>query len=73
MLSGSMSTARTIPLTRTYSRPWLMVIHFSPRTNRLPFGQRFATVTVISPKMLLLWRLDPEPSKDAALSTPAEN
>ena len=38
-LSGSMSIGRTMPWMRTNSWPWLMAIHFWPRTSRLPFGQ----------------------------------
>jgi len=32
-----------------------MLMSFSPRTSRLPFGRRSATLTVMLPMRLLLW------------------
>ncbi len=69
-LSGAMSTGRMIPWILTYSLPWLMAIHFWPRTSRLPLARRRATVTVMSPSRRLLWLLSPDPSKAVWLSTP---
>lgn len=39
---------------RTSSLPVFRVIHFSPRTERMPLGSTSATVTVIEPVRLLL-------------------
>ena len=68
-MSGSMSIGRTMPWMRMNSWPWLIAIHFWPRTSRLPFGRRFATVTVMSPSRRLLCVLSPSPSNSVLLST----
>ena len=39
-------------------------MRFSPRTSRLPFGNRSATVTVMLPSSLLLWLESDLPSND---------
>src|ERR1700759_3785379 len=62
LLSGARAIGRTTPERRTYSDPWLMPIHFSPRTNRLPFGNTRVTVQVMYPVRLLLWALSPSPA-----------
>src|SRR4051794_33286755 len=51
---------------RTYSLPWLMAIHFWPRTWRRPFCSFFTTTTVTSPVSWLLCALSPLPSKELA-------
>src|SRR5690606_25256654 len=63
VLSGAISTGRTMPRKRIYSSPWLMRTHFSPCTTRLPFGSTFATVTAIEPSSMLLCAAPPWPSK----------
>src|SRR5690606_4003431 len=63
VLSGAISTGRTMPRRRMYSSPWLIRTHFSPCTTRLPFGSTFATVTAIEPSSMLLCAAPPWPSK----------
>src|SRR5882757_10939529 len=62
LLSGAISMGRTTPESRTYSEPWLMPIHFSPRMNRFPLGRTRVTVQVMKPVRLLLWALSPSPA-----------
>jgi hypothetical protein len=73
LLSGRMSTGRITPWMRTNSRPWLISIHFWPRTTRLPFERRFATVTVTLPCRRLDRLLSPLPSKLRLFSMLAES
>ena len=49
------------------SSPWLIVMSFSPRTSRLPFGSRSATVTVMLPSKRLLWLESAWPSNVVSL------
>ncbi|MNY49896.1 hypothetical protein D3C86_1853600 [compost metagenome] len=54
-MSVAISSALTSPAMRTSSSPVLRVIHFSPRTARMPLGSTSATVTVTEPLRLLPW------------------
>ena len=73
VLSVPMSSERTRPAMRTSSSPVFRVIHFSPRTARMPLGSTSATVTVIEPVRLLLCPalLLPLVSRSAPYSAPS--